>query len=34
MTSNEYVVLAKKELLWGASIMDQFNNQLLELYHN
>ncbi len=32
--NEEYIVLAKKELLWGTSFMDQFNAQLIALYNN
>lgn len=34
MNNEEYIVLAKKELLWGTSFMDQFHNQLMALYNN
>lgn len=34
MTNEEYLKLAKKELLWGTSFMDQFHNQLISLYSN
>ncbi len=34
MTNDEYIILLKKELLWGTTFMDQFNNQFEYFYDN
>jgi hypothetical protein len=34
ITNDDYILKAKRELLWGTSFMDQFHDQLIALYND